>query len=61
MMDSVLRALRRTGELAGFKHVAAYVARGESRPAFRAALADHMAVFDAPAAGRSPSEQKTEK
>ncbi len=51
MMVTVLRALRGTGELADFQRLTAYVARGESRPAFRKALADHMAVFDTPAAG----------
>jgi glutathione S-transferase len=50
MMISVLRALRGTPELADFPRVAAYIARGESRPAHRKAMADHMATFDAPAA-----------
>jgi glutathione S-transferase len=48
MMISVLRGLRGTGELAGFPLLAAYIARGESRPAHRKALADHMATFDSP-------------
>ncbi len=46
MMISVVGALRNTGELAGFPHLAAYVARGEARPAHRKAMADHMATFD---------------
>ena len=47
MMISVLGPLRGTGELAAFPRLAAYVARGEGRPAHRKALADHMATFDA--------------
>ena len=50
MMISVLGALRGTAELAGFPLLAAYVLRGESRPAHRKAMADHMATFAAPAA-----------
>ena len=46
MMISVLSPLCGTAELAGFPRLAAYVARGESRPAHRKALADHMATFD---------------
>jgi len=48
MMISVLRGVRNSPELAHFPRLAAYIARGESRPAFRKALADHMATFDAP-------------
>lgn len=48
MMISVLGGLRGTGVLAGFPRLAAYVARGEGRPAHRQAMADHMAVFDQP-------------
>jgi glutathione S-transferase len=50
MMISVLRGLNGTPELAGFPLLAAYIARGESRPAHKKALADHMATFDPPAA-----------
>ena len=50
MMISVLGGLRGTAELAAFPRLAAYVARGEGRPAHRKAMADHMATFDAPAA-----------
>jgi glutathione S-transferase len=50
MMISVLRGLRGTAELADFPRLAAYIARGESRPAHRKAMADHMATFNAPAA-----------
>ena len=49
MMISVLGGLRNTAELADFPRLAAYIARGESRPAHRKAMADHMATFDAPA------------
>jgi glutathione S-transferase len=49
MMISVLRELHHTDELAAVPRLAAYVARGESRPAFRKALADHMAAFRLPA------------
>jgi glutathione S-transferase len=48
MMISVLGGLRGTAELADFPRLAAYIARGESRPAHRKAMADHMATFDAP-------------
>ncbi len=48
MMISVLGGLRGSAELAGFPRLAAYVARGESRPAHRKAMADHMATFDVP-------------
>jgi glutathione S-transferase len=48
MMISVLSGLRATPELADFPRLAAYIARGESRPAHRKAMADHMATFDAP-------------
>jgi glutathione S-transferase len=49
MMISVLGGLRGTPELVGFPRLAAYVSRGESRPAHTKAMADHMATFDAPA------------
>src|SRR6185312_7777110 len=49
MMISVLRGLRGTAELAEFPRLAAYIARGESRPAHGKAMADHLATFDAPA------------
>jgi len=45
MMVSVLGGLRGTGVLDGFPTLAAYVARGEARPAHVKAMADHMAVF----------------
>ena len=49
-MVSVLGGLRGTGLLDRFPGLAAYVARGEGRPAHRKAMADHLAVFDQPAA-----------
>jgi glutathione S-transferase len=48
MMISVLSGLRGTAVLARFPRLAAYIARGQSRPAHRKAMADHMATFDAP-------------
>ena len=45
MMISVLGGLRGTSTLADFPRVAAYVARGESRPAHKKAMADHLATF----------------
>ena len=48
MMVSVLGGLRGTGLLDPFARLAAYVARGEDRPAHRKAMADHLATFDAP-------------
>ena len=48
MMISVLGGLRGNAVLTGFPRLAAYIARGESRPAHRKAMADHMATFDAP-------------
>lgn len=46
MMVTVLRIADRSGQLADFSNLAAYVKRGESRPAFQRALADHLAVFE---------------
>jgi glutathione S-transferase len=45
MMVSVLRNLRHTDLVAGQPRLAAYVERGEARPAFQRALADQLAVF----------------
>jgi glutathione S-transferase len=50
MMISVLGGLRGNAVLTGFPRLAAYIARGESRPAHRKAMADHMATFAVPAA-----------
>lgn len=48
MMISVLGGLRGTAVLDRFPRLAAYVARGEDRPAHRKAMADHLAVFERP-------------
>lgn len=45
MMISVLGGLRETDLLDQFPALAAYVARGEARPAHARAMADHLAVF----------------
>ena len=45
MMVSVLRNLRHTDLVAGQPRLAAFVARGEARPAFRRALDDQLAAF----------------
>lgn len=47
MMVSVLRNLRHTELVACHPNLAAFVARGEARPAFRQALADQLATFAA--------------
>jgi glutathione S-transferase len=45
MMVAVLRIVAADGYLDRYKNLAAYVARGEARPAFRKALADQLAGF----------------
>ena len=47
MMVTVLRIADRSGQLADFPDLEAYVKRGEARPAFRQALNDQLAVFAA--------------
>lgn len=47
MVVTVLRRLQGSGLLEEFPHIAALVARGEARPAFRQAFADQLAVFTA--------------
>jgi glutathione S-transferase len=47
MMVAVLRRLKGSGLLEEFSNVAAYVARGEARPAFKRAFDDQLAVFTA--------------
>ena len=44
MMVSVLLRLRRSGILDEFPNLAAYVARGEARPAYKKAFADQLAI-----------------
>jgi glutathione S-transferase len=48
MMVSVLLRLRPSGILDEFPSLAAYVARGEARPAYRRAFAAQLAVNTAP-------------
>jgi glutathione S-transferase len=50
LMVTVLRRLGTSGLLEGYPNLAAYVARGEARPAFRRAFAAQLAVFKAHAA-----------
>ncbi len=45
MMVTVLRNVRHTGLVAEQPNLAAYLERGEQRPAFRQALSDQLAVF----------------
>ena len=45
MMVTVLRIADRSGQLADFSNLAAYVKRGEARPAFQQALSDQLAAF----------------
>jgi len=47
MMIAVLRRLRNSGLLDAHPDIAAYVARGEARPAFQRAFAAQLAVFTA--------------
>jgi glutathione S-transferase len=49
VMVTTLRFLAYTDILSRYPAVAAYVARCEARPAFQAALADHLAQLDPPA------------
>jgi glutathione S-transferase len=45
MMVMVLRRLSSSGLLGKYPNLAAYVARGEARPAYKRAFADQLAVF----------------
>ena len=47
IMVTVLRTLKHTRMVAEFPNLAAYLKRGEARPAFQRALADQLAVFAA--------------
>src|SRR3954454_14469788 len=51
MMASVLLRLRPSGLLDEFPHLAAYVARGEARPAYQRAFAAQWAINGQPQAG----------
>ena len=46
ILVAVLRQLRHTNLVANHPNLAAYVERGEARPAFQRALADQLAVFE---------------
>ncbi len=45
MMVTVLRLAERSAQLTNFSNLAAYVKRGEARPAFQRALSDQLAAF----------------
>jgi glutathione S-transferase len=47
LMVTVLRNLRHTDIIASIPNLAAYLKRGEARPAFKQALSDQLAVFAA--------------
>jgi len=51
LMVSVLRRLKTSGLLDEYPNLAAYVARGEARPAFRRAFAAQLAAFTAASGG----------
>lgn len=51
LMVTVLRRLGSSGLLDGYPNIAAYVARGEARPAYQRAFADQLAVFKASVSG----------
>ncbi len=51
MMVTVLRRLERSGLLEEFPNIAAYIARGQARPAYKRAFADQLAVFTNASAG----------
>jgi len=52
MMVHVLRRLNSSRMLEDYPNLAAYVARGEARPAFKRAFAGQLAVFTAASSGR---------
>ncbi|MBS0417928.1 MAG: glutathione S-transferase family protein [Proteobacteria bacterium] len=54
MMVSVLLRVKPSGLLQEFPNLAAYVARGEARPAYQRAFAAQLAVFTAQSATPSP-------
>lgn len=47
LMVNVLQRLRRSGLVEAFPTLAAYIARGEARPAYQRAFAAQLAVFEA--------------
>ena len=52
LMVTVLRRAAVMGTLGAYPNLAAYVARGEARPAYQRAFADQLAVFTAASSGR---------
>ena len=54
LMVTVLRRLESSGLLADYPTLTAYIARGEARPAYQRAFADHHAVFVASEAAAQP-------
>jgi glutathione S-transferase len=58
MMVSVLTGLRRNGVLDAHPNLAAYVDRGQARPAYQKAMVDHLAVFRDEPASPDPAEQR---
>ena len=52
LMVTVLRRLEGSGLVEEYPNLAAYIARGEARPAYRRAFAAQLAVFTAASAGR---------
>lgn len=50
MMVSVLQRIKSSGILDEYPNLSAYVARGETRPAYKRAFADQLAVFKAASA-----------
>jgi glutathione S-transferase len=51
LMISVLQRLKSSKLVDGYPNLAAYVARGEARPAYQRAFAAQLAVFQASQAG----------
>jgi glutathione S-transferase len=51
MMVTVLRRLEGSGILEEYPNLAAYVARGQARPAYQRAFDDQLAVFTAASRG----------
>jgi glutathione S-transferase len=58
IMVSVLRQLHDSGLLTEFPNLAAYVARGEGRPAYKRAMSDHLATFENAGATPPPDQPK---
>jgi glutathione S-transferase len=51
LMISVLQRIKSSGILDEYANLAAYVARGEARPAYKRAFADQLAIFKAASNG----------